>query len=124
MTPRVLTNGKKRMKNGTPEAGDILWLNVGPGAGNEQDGYRPALVLTGADFNELTSRFIGLPITSAIHGWESEIPLSGLSRPCVAMADQVTTLSLAGRVWRHKGETATAGELEAAKFAVAGILDL
>lgn len=112
------------MKNGTPEAGDILWLNVGPGAGNEQDGYRPALVLTGADFNELTSRFIGLPITSAIHGWESEIPLSGLSRPCVAMADQVTTLSLAGRVWRHKGETATAGELEAAKFAVAGILDL
>ncbi|MEM5311637.1 type II toxin-antitoxin system PemK/MazF family toxin [Paraburkholderia sp. JHI869] len=112
------------MKNGTPDAGDILWLNVGPGAGSEQDGYRPVLVLTDAEFNELTSRFVGLPITSTIHGWESEIPISGLSRPCVAMTDQVTTLSLAGRVWRHKGETATPEELEAAKFAVAGILGL
>ena len=112
------------MKNGTPDAGDILWLNVGPGAGSEQDGYRPVLVLTDAEFNGLTTRFVGLPITSTIHGWESEIPISGLTRPCVAMADQVTTLSLAGRVWRHKGEAASAEELEAAKFAVAGILDL
>lgn len=124
MTPRVSTYGKERMKNGTPDAGDILWLNVGPGAGSEQDGYRPVLVLTDSEFNELTTRFVGLPVTSTIHGWESEIPLSGLARPCVAMADQVTTLSLAGRVWRHKGESATGEELEAAKFAVAGILDL
>ena len=112
------------MKNGTPDAGDILWLNVGPAAGNEQDGYRPALVLTDSEFNDLTSRFIGLPITSSIHGWESEIPISGLSKPCVAMADQIVTLSLTGRIWRFKGEAATADELEAAKFAVAGILDL
>jgi mRNA interferase MazF len=112
------------MKNGTPDAGDILWLNVGPSVGSEQDGYRPALVLTDVEFNELTSRIIGLPITSTIHGWESEIPISGLSRPCVAMADQITTLSLAGRIWRHRGETATPEELEAAKFAVAGILSL
>ena len=40
------------------------------------------------------------------------------------MADQIITLSLTGRVWRYKGEAATAEELEAAKFAVAGILDL
>lgn len=112
------------MKNGTPDAGDIVWLNVGPSVGNEQDGFRPALVLSDAEFNELTSRFIGLPITSAIHGWESEIPIGGLSKRCVAMADQITTLPLAERVWRYRGETATADELSAAKFAVAGILNL
>jgi mRNA interferase MazF len=112
------------MKNGTPDAGDIVWLNVGPSAGNEQDGYRPALVLTDAEFNELTSRFIGLPITSTLHGWESEIPISGLGKPCVAMSDQITTLSLRGRIWRYKGQAATAEELSAAKFAVAGILNL
>lgn len=112
------------MKNGMPDAGDIVWLNVGPSVGNEQNGFRPALVLTDAEFNELTSRFIGLPITSSIHGWESEIPISGLSKPCVAMADQITTLSLAERVWRHRGESATDEELSAARFAVAGILNL
>lgn len=112
------------MKNGIPDAGDIVWLNVSPSVGNEQDGFRPTLVLTDAEFNELTSRFIGLPITSAIHGWESEIPISGLSRACVAMTDQITTLSLTGRVWRHRGETATVEELSAARFAIAGILNL
>ena len=112
------------MKNGIPDTGDIVWLNVGPGAGNEQDGYRPALVLTDAEFNGLTCRFIGLPITSTIHGWESEIPISGLSKPCVAMADQIITLSLTGKIWRHNGEAATEEELSAAKFAVAGILNL
>ncbi|WP_322048989.1 type II toxin-antitoxin system PemK/MazF family toxin [Paraburkholderia sp. J67] len=112
------------MNNGIPDAGDILWLNVGPSAGNEQDGYRPALVLTDAEFNALTHRFIGLPITSAVHGWESEIPISGLSKPCVAMADQITTLSLTARVWRFRGEAATEDEFSAARFAVAGILNL
>lgn len=112
------------MKNATPRAGDIVWLNVGPSVGNEQDGYRPVLVLTDAEFNGLTGRVIALPVTSTLRGWESEIPLGGLSKPCVAMADQITTLSLTHRQWRHNGETATPEELEAAKFAVAGILDL
>ncbi len=112
------------MKNGIPDAGDIIWLDVGPGAGNEQDGYRPALVLTDVEFNRLTKRFIGLPITSAIHGWESEIPISGLSKSCVAMADQITTLSLSAKAWRYRGEAATADEFSAAQFAVAGILNL
>jgi mRNA interferase MazF len=112
------------MKNGIPDAGDIIWLDVGPGAGNEQHGYRPTLVLTDAEFNGLTSRFVGLPITSSIHGWESEIPISGLSKPCVAMADQITTLSLEARIWRYRGEAASADEFSAAQFAVAGILNL
>ncbi|WP_322787960.1 type II toxin-antitoxin system PemK/MazF family toxin [Paraburkholderia nodosa] len=81
MTPRVSTHGKERMKNGTPEAGDILWLNVGPGAGSEQDGYRPALVLTDAEFNALTSRFVGLPITSTIHGGSRKSPSAALPDP-------------------------------------------
>ena len=38
-----------------PEAGDIIWINFTPQAGHEQAGHRPALVLSPASYNKLTS---------------------------------------------------------------------
>ena len=112
------------MNNGIPEAGDIIRLYIGPSKGNEQDGYRAVLVLSPFDFNELTGRFTGLPITSSIRGWETEIPLSSLARPGVALADQITTLSFKAREFRYNEERATKEELDAVNFAVKMILDL
>lgn len=112
------------MQNDIPEAGDIIRLYIGPSKGNEQDGYRAFLVLSPLDFNELTGRVTGLPITSSVRGWETEIPLSSLVRPGVALVDQITTLSFKARDFRFNGERATAEEMEAAKYAVKMILDL
>ncbi|ASL44664.1 mRNA interferase MazF [Burkholderia sp. AD24] len=112
------------MQNDIPEAGDIIRLYIGPSKGNEQDGYRAVLVLSPLDFNELTGRVTGLPITSSVRGWETEIPLSSLARPGVALVDQITTLSFKARDFRFNGERATAEEMEAAKYAVKMILDL
>ncbi|MFM0596057.1 MULTISPECIES: type II toxin-antitoxin system PemK/MazF family toxin [Paraburkholderia] len=112
------------MQNDIPEAGDIIRLYIGPSKGNEQDGYRAVLVLSPLDFNELTGRVTGLPITSSVRGWETEIPLSSLVRPGVALVDQITTLSFKARDFRFNGERATAEEMEAAKYAVKMILDL
>ncbi|WCM19215.1 type II toxin-antitoxin system PemK/MazF family toxin [Paraburkholderia bryophila] len=112
------------MQNDIPEAGDIIRLYIGPSKGNEQDGYRAVLVLSPLDFNELTGRVTGLPITSSVRGWETEIPLSSLARPGVALVDQITTLSFKARDFRFNGEQATAEEMEAAKYAVKMILDL
>ncbi|WP_176058786.1 type II toxin-antitoxin system PemK/MazF family toxin [Paraburkholderia sp. BCC1876] len=112
------------MQNDIPEAGDIIRLYIGPSRGNEQDGYRAVLVLSPLDFNELTGRVTGLPITSSMRGWETEIPLSSLARPGVALVDQITTLAFKARGFKFNGERATDEEMEAAKYAVKMILDL
>jgi len=112
------------MLNGIPEAGDIIRLYFGPGWGNEQDGYRAVLVLTAVDINELTGRVTALPITSTVRGWETEIPLSSLTRPGVALVDQIKSLSFKAREFKWNGERATDEELEAARYAVKMFLDL
>ncbi len=112
------------MQNGVPEAGDIIRLYIGPSKGNEQDGYRAVLVLSPFDINELTGRVQALPITSTVRGWETEILLSSLARPGVALADQITTLSFIAREFQSRGERATDEELEVAKYAVKMLLDL
>lgn len=112
------------MQNGIPEAGDIIRLYIGPAKGNEQDGYRAVLVLTAADINELTDRVTCLPITSSVRGWETEIPISSLARPGVALVDQIKSLSFKAREFKFEDEQATDEEMEAAKYAVKMFLDL
>jgi mRNA interferase MazF len=107
-----------------PEAGDIIWLNIGPKKGAEQDGFRPVLVISETDFNELTGRVTGLPITSKVRGWETEIPLSGLKVHSVALSDQITTLDYRARSFKYQNERATEDELAAARYAIRAILSL
>jgi mRNA interferase MazF len=112
------------MLDGVPESGDVIRLYIGPGRGNEQDGYRAVVVLTPVDINELTGRIVGLPITSTVRGWETEIPITSLVRPGVALVDQIANLSFKAREIRYNGERATAEEMEAIKYAVRMFLDL
>lgn len=112
------------LTNGTPEAGDIIRMYIGPSKGNEQDGYRAVVVLTHADINELTGRITALPITSTVRGWETEIPISSLARPGVALVDQITTLSFTARQTSFKGERTSDEEMEAIRYAVKMFLDL
>jgi mRNA interferase MazF len=112
------------MLNGIPEAGDIIRLYIGPVKGNEQDGYRAVLVLTAVDINELTGRVTALPVTSTVRGWETEIPLSSLARPGVALVDQIKTLAFKEREFKWNGERATDEEMEAARYALKMFLDL
>ncbi|WP_179404625.1 type II toxin-antitoxin system PemK/MazF family toxin [Burkholderia guangdongensis] len=112
------------MLNGVPEAGDVIRLYIGPSKGNEQDGYRAVVVITPTDINELTGRVVGLPITSTVRGWESEIPLSSLARPGVALVDQIVNLSFKARGFKFNGERATDEEMEAIRYAVRMFLDL
>ncbi|MEA3124370.1 MAG: mRNA interferase MazF [Caballeronia sp.] len=77
--------------------------------------------------NEITGRFTGLPITSTVRGWATEIPLKSLKRlkrPGVALVDQDRSWSyIAGEV-NFRGETVTAEELNAAKYAIRSLLQL
>jgi len=111
------------MKNSIPEAGDIVRLHIGPAKGNEQDGYRAVLVISDDEMNEITGKFTGLPITSTVRGWATEIPISSLAKPGVALVDHIGSWSLA-RSPSFKGERVTEEELAAAKYAVRTFLQL
>jgi mRNA interferase MazF len=112
------------MKNGIPDAGDVVRLHIGPSKGSEQDGYRAVLVISDLLMNEITGRFSGLPITSTVRGWETEVPIASLTRPGVALVDQIRTWSHVARGIEFKGETVTEDELDAAKFAIRAFLQL
>ncbi|EOA07891.1 type II toxin-antitoxin system PemK/MazF family toxin [Pediococcus acidilactici] len=46
------------------EQGDIIWINLNPTAGHEQQGRRPALVFSIADTQLIDGLMVIMPITS------------------------------------------------------------
>ena len=80
------------MKSGSyiPKRGDIVWINFNPQAGHEQNGKRPALILSPKIYNEKASLCIALPITSKIKGYPFEVPLPhDMPISGVVLSDQV-----------------------------------
>ena len=81
-----------------PERGHLIWLTFDPQAGHEQAGRRPALVLSGADYNRATGLFLACPVTSQPKGYLSEVPLpDGLPVSGVVLADQVRNMDWQAR---------------------------
>ena len=58
-----------------PERGDIVWLEFDPQAGHEQDGHRPAMVVSPKAYNEKVGLALFCPITSTIKGYPFEVVL-------------------------------------------------
>ena len=70
---------KKFGKQYVPERGDIVWLDFNPQKGREQAGHRPALVVSPAAFNRLSSLVFLCPITSKVKGFSFEVSLASYS---------------------------------------------
>jgi mRNA interferase MazF len=82
-----------------PDAGDIVWIALGPTAGHEQAGRRPALVLSPASYNAKVGLALCCPITSQIKGYPFEVILPGeLPVRGAVLADQLRSLD-----WRSRG---------------------
>ena len=84
---------------GVPDRGDLVWVDMSPASGHEQQGRRPALVLSPAVYNERSGLAIMCPVTSRVKGYPFEVPLpeDGPVRG-VVLADQVKSLD-----WRERG---------------------
>ena len=54
------------MVNYIPKQGDIIYLDVGSTIGHEQNGKRPAIVLSNNVFNQYTKMIMICPITTNI----------------------------------------------------------
>lgn len=82
----------------TLSRGDLVWLDFDPQAGREQAGRRPAIVLSDADFNDLTGFAVVCPITNQVKNYAFEVPLpEGLPFTGVVLTDQMKSLDVKKR---------------------------
>jgi mRNA interferase MazF len=88
----------------TPARGDLVWLDFDPQAGREQAGRRPAIILSEADFNDLTGFAVVCPITNQSKDYAFEVPLpEGLPFTGVVLTDQLKSLDVRKRKLRIIG---------------------
>ena len=74
-----------------PRRNEIIHLDDVGGAGHEQNGDRPHLVLTGQGYNDKLGLVVCVPVTTKVKGSPFEVPLADLNKPSVALTHQVTT---------------------------------
>ncbi len=109
-----------------PVAGEVWTLWLPPGEGHEQEGLRPALVISNERYNMIPH---GLRIVVPITSRDRELPLhfsvdppeGGLKQRSVIMCEQVAAQSLL-RFRRKRGEV-SAGTLAAVQEIVGMLVE-
>jgi mRNA-degrading endonuclease toxin of MazEF toxin-antitoxin module len=84
-----------------PRRGDIIRLDFDPSAGHEQQGTRPALVLSPEAFNRF-GMALACPVTrggafARGHAWTVSLVGAGLVTDGVVLCNQARTVDLAAR---------------------------
>lgn len=90
------------MKSGSPiyvpDRGDIVYLNFSPHQGREQGYARPAIILSPALYNQMSSLALMCPITNQSKGLRFEVPLlDGMQTTGVVLSDQVKSFDWKAR---------------------------
>lgn len=81
-----------------PNRGDFVELDFDPAYGHEQQGARPALVLTPVSYNEKTDLAVVCAITNQVKGYPFEVIIPQGARVTGAvLVDQVRTVD-----WRSR----------------------
>jgi mRNA interferase ChpB len=80
--------------------GDIYLVSLDPTAGHEQSGSRPVLIVSPAEFNEVTKLPVILPITNGsefARRLSFAVPVTGIKTTGVVRCDQPRVIDLAAR---------------------------
>lgn len=78
--------------------GDIVKVSFNPQKGHEQEGYRPAVVISNDTFNQRTNLTIVCQITNTNNHFPLHIPLDGRSKTTgVVLCEHVKALDLKAR---------------------------
>ena len=76
-----------------PERGDLVWLSFDPQAAHEQDGRRPALVITRNSYNRRSGLAVVCPVTRTAKGYPFEVALpEGAPVNGVVLADHIRSV--------------------------------
>ncbi|GHV84215.1 mRNA-degrading endonuclease [Spirochaetia bacterium] len=78
--------------NYIPDRGDLIWLDFDPQSGHEQNGKRPALVLSPKDYNKKVGLGLFCPITSHVKGYPFEVEIKNTKITGVVLSDQIKSL--------------------------------
>ncbi|WP_054815381.1 type II toxin-antitoxin system PemK/MazF family toxin [Nocardia arizonensis] len=78
--------------------GDVIWTDISPTRGHEQNGRRPAVVISTADYlRAVRGLVVIVPVTTTDRGWPHHVQLRGddLGLPVIsfAMTEQPRTAS-------------------------------
>ncbi len=80
--------------------GDIYMVSLDPTQGREQQGHRPVLIISPAEFNAATKLPVVLPITNGgdfARRIGFSVPISGINTTGVIRCDQPRVLDIAAR---------------------------
>jgi mRNA interferase MazF len=87
-----------KINGAVPTRGDIIKLQFNPQSGREQANYRPAIVISSADYNRISKLILVCPITSRKKGWPFEVELTEqMQTTGVVLVDQVKSLDCESR---------------------------
>ena len=86
------------------QPGDLLKIDFDPQAGHEQAGWRPALVVSEAAYNDRSNLALVCPVTNQAKGYPFEVPLpEGCAIQGVVLADHVKCADVKVRGAKHVG---------------------
>lgn len=86
------------MSRKVPDRGDVFWLEFQPQRGREQQGRRPAVILSPASYNGKVGLALLCPVTTQVKGYPFEVLLpEGLPAKGAILSDQVKSLD-----WRSR----------------------
>jgi mRNA interferase MazF len=81
-----------------PECGDVVWITLNPQAGREEEGRRPAVVVSPQSYNAKVGLAIFCPVTGQVKGYPFEVLIpAGLPVTGAILSDQVKSLD-----WRAR----------------------
>lgn len=105
-----------------PKKGEYVAVNLSPAEGHEQQGYRPALVVSETKLNR-HGLVWALPITNTLHGPGRFILPDGEPVQGAVLFTQIRSLDLSARSFVRKGE-ASDDVLEEALGKIAAVLGI
>jgi mRNA interferase MazF len=87
-----------KTKSYIPGRGDIVWIDFNPQFGHEQQGRRPAVVISPKLYNSKTHLALLCPVTSQIKGYPYEVAIHPKSKiNGVILSDQIKSLDWQSR---------------------------
>jgi mRNA interferase MazF len=85
--------------------GDLMLVQFGPVRGSEQDGVRPALVISTREMHSLSRQAFVCPITRDIKPWPTKVFLpEGLAAQGAVLSDQMRAIDRRERFVRKLGQ--------------------
>jgi len=104
--------------------GSIIMLDLNPTKGHEQAGYRPALVVSNADFNHASNLIWVCPITNTNRGKPMDVPLKGTETTGCVLCEHVRAFDLTNRGYKLTGDIADKETLFQVTDIVQGAVDV